>query len=116
MCVSRQSGTVGQPKGVMISHDVFTWTAEHGSQCANFHEGEDSIVSYLPLCHGAAQIVDVYASLRAACTIYFAQPDALKVGGCSCRSHAEVRAVSKSMTLSFFIVNELVPFIRYITR
>ncbi|XP_043196155.1 long-chain-fatty-acid--CoA ligase ACSBG2-like isoform X1 [Amphibalanus amphitrite] len=72
------SGTVGQPKGVMISHDIFTWTAEHGSQCANFRDAEDSTVSYLPLCHGAAQIVDVYAALRAACTIYFAQPDALK--------------------------------------
>ena len=64
----------------MISHDIFTWTAEHGSQCANFKDAEDSTVSYLPLCHGAAQIVDVYAALRAACTIYFAQPDALKVG------------------------------------
>ena len=78
---SSQSGTVGQPKGVMISHDIFTWTAEHGSQCANFRDAQDSTVSYLPLCHGAAQIVDVYAALRAACTIYFAQPDALKVPG-----------------------------------
>ncbi|XP_037085162.1 long-chain-fatty-acid--CoA ligase ACSBG2-like [Pollicipes pollicipes] len=72
------SGTVGQPKGVMISHDIYTWTAEHGAACANYLDGEDTMVSYLPLCHGAAQIVDMYACLRAGCTVYFAQPDALK--------------------------------------
>jgi len=37
------------------------------------------IVSYLPLSHVAAQIVDIYVPMLYAASIYFAQPDALKV-------------------------------------
>jgi len=37
------------------------------------------ILSYLPLSHVAAQIVDIYCPLLYAASVYFAQPDALKV-------------------------------------
>ena len=37
------------------------------------------LVSYLPLSHVAAQIADIYCPLLFAASIYFAQPDALKV-------------------------------------
>jgi len=37
------------------------------------------IVSYLPLSHVAAQIVDIYVPMLYAASVYFAQPDALKV-------------------------------------
>jgi len=37
------------------------------------------LVSYLPLSHVAAQIADIYCPLLFAASVYFAQPDALKV-------------------------------------
>lgn len=42
---------------------------------------EEEIVSYLPLSHVAAQVNDIWISLRFAATTSFAQPDALKVMG-----------------------------------
>lgn len=38
----------------------------------------DRIVSYLPLSHIAAQIIDIHAAINLGCSTYFAQPDALK--------------------------------------
>ena len=38
----------------------------------------ESVVSYLPLSHMAAQMTEIYVSLPVASTIYFAQQDALK--------------------------------------
>lgn len=72
------SGTTGEPKGVMISHDIMTWTAQNGANLSNIGDGVESLVSYLPLSHGAAQIVDIYLAITRACTVYFAKPDALK--------------------------------------
>ena len=42
-------------------------------------ETEEVFVSYLPLSHVAAQILDIFIPLMFAVTVYFAQPDALKV-------------------------------------
>lgn len=39
----------------------------------------DLLVSFLPLSHIAAQMNDLYIDLRFGATVYFAQPDALKV-------------------------------------
>ncbi|XP_064385622.1 long-chain-fatty-acid--CoA ligase ACSBG2-like isoform X2 [Halichondria panicea] len=71
------SGTTGPPKGVMISHDNLTWTA---AVCATLYQlGEtDHMISYLPLSHVAAQMMDIHAALHTGLTIHFAQPDALK--------------------------------------
>jgi len=41
--------------------------------------GSEVVLSYLPLSHVAAQIVDIYVPLLYAASVYFAQPDALKV-------------------------------------
>lgn len=42
---------------------------------------KEEIVSYLPLSHVAAQMNDIWISMRFAATTSFAQPDALKVIG-----------------------------------
>jgi len=83
------SGTTGNPKGVMLSHDNITFTARAAGKAAQLGMAEDRLISYLPLSHIAAQIMDVYASINFAVAIYFAQPDALK--GSLGKTMAEVR-------------------------
>ena len=41
--------------------------------------GRDVYVSYLPLSHIAAQMLDLIIPIKNAIAVYFAQPDALKV-------------------------------------
>ena len=55
------------------------WTANHSVEMVGLVEGEDIVVSYLPLSHIAAQMLDIFIPVTHAATIYFAQPDALKV-------------------------------------
>ena len=55
------SGTTGDPKGVMISHDNVTWTAraalEHIAPMTGVYDEPDGrIISFLPLSHIAAQV------------------------------------------------------------
>lgn len=75
------SGTTGQPKGVMLSHDNITWTAL--STCRHVRltdatQAQESVVSYLPLSHVAAQMVDIWVTMKVGGATFFAQPDALK--------------------------------------
>ncbi|XP_072258159.1 long-chain-fatty-acid--CoA ligase ACSBG1 isoform X2 [Pyxicephalus adspersus] len=75
------SGTTGNPKGVMLSHDNITWTAAHASRAGDMQPAEvqqESIVSYLPLSHIAAQIYDMWTGIKWGEHVYFANPDALK--------------------------------------
>ncbi|KAM9475249.1 long-chain-fatty-acid--CoA ligase ACSBG2 [Clarias gariepinus] len=73
------SGTTGQPKGVMLSHDNLTWTAFATARTLNLtEETQQVVVSYLPLSHIAAQMVDIWITMRVGGAAYFAQPDALK--------------------------------------
>ena len=66
------SGTTGDPKGVMISHDNLTWTArtivDAVEGCSN-----DFLVSYLPLCHIAEQIMSVHAPMFMGACTWFAE-------------------------------------------
>jgi len=81
------SGTTGNPKAVMISHDNVTWTAQATVKCLPENPTPadgDQIVSFLPLSHIAAQMLDIHAGM-AICrsglnnsTVSFAKPDALK--------------------------------------
>ena len=41
--------------------------------------GVEHFVSYLPLSHIASQLIDIYVPLATAGTVWFAQPDAMKV-------------------------------------
>ena len=79
------SGTTGDPKGVMISHDNYSFSAA----MAQLSQGDDMVedrasISYLPLSHIAAQILDIALPLyclwtdRGQWPVYFARPDALR--------------------------------------
>ncbi|XP_033858028.1 long-chain-fatty-acid--CoA ligase ACSBG2-like isoform X2 [Acipenser ruthenus] len=75
------SGTTGQPKGVMLSHDNITWTASATGKTVKLKhacEAQEVVVSYLPLSHIAAQMIDIWLPIKYGGVIYFAQPDALK--------------------------------------
>ena len=41
---------------------------------------QETCISYLPLSHIAAQMTDVWIPIRAGACVWFAKPDALKVG------------------------------------
>uniref|UniRef100_T1J839 long-chain-fatty-acid--CoA ligase n=1 Tax=Strigamia maritima TaxID=126957 RepID=T1J839_STRMM len=72
------SGTTGNPKGVMLSHDNLISMIK--TMCYEFwHTPKFGItVSYLPLSHVAALIVDVLLAILTESTVYFANPNALK--------------------------------------
>jgi long-chain-fatty-acid--CoA ligase ACSBG len=72
------SGTTGPPKAVMISHDNITWTAQNIVDNYMDLNHTDRVVSYLPLSHIAAQLIDIFCMLILGGCSYFAQPDALK--------------------------------------
>ena len=71
------SGTTGNPKAVMISHDNVGFVCQVIREDFNLGEG-DRIVSFLPLSHIAAQMIDIFASSLLGMTVYYARPDALK--------------------------------------
>ncbi|XP_072458077.1 long-chain-fatty-acid--CoA ligase ACSBG2 isoform X2 [Notamacropus eugenii] len=75
------SGTTGQPKGVMLSHDNITWTSGMATSSLTLSsppQQQEKVVSYLPLSHIAAQMMDIWLPMKVGGTTYFAQPDALK--------------------------------------
>jgi long-chain-fatty-acid--CoA ligase ACSBG len=78
-CLIYTSGTVGKPKGVMLSHDNFTWDSYAVTvHMGDLQMGKESLVSYLPLSHVAGQMVDIFLPISIAGTVYFADRDALK--------------------------------------
>jgi long-chain-fatty-acid--CoA ligase ACSBG len=78
------SGTTGDPKAVMISHDSLTWTARCVIESFSpLRVGPHEFISYLPLSHVAAQMLDIHApivitAMGSSCCVTFARPDALK--------------------------------------
>ncbi|KAG7166016.1 Long-chain-fatty-acid--CoA ligase ACSBG2-like 2, partial [Homarus americanus] len=73
------SGTTGPPKGVMCSQDHMTWVAKQFMvNMPHLQTAYEVIVSYLPMSHLAAQMLDIYMACSFTGTVYFAQPDALK--------------------------------------
>ena len=71
-----------------------TWTAQMCSLDAKLQYGQEHLISYLPLSHIAAQMLDIYLPIHKAGTVWFAQPDALKVLALKyfCINHTEQRA------------------------
>eukprot|EP00644_Phytophthora_capsici_P006963 jgi/Phyca11/103968/e_gw1.8.568.1 len=74
------SGTTGPPKAVMISHDNLTWTVAAAMNTLPALGDAKRTVSYLPLSHAAAQMLDIHLPLAIGSEVYFAGPDALRGG------------------------------------
>ncbi|HSN89907.1 MAG TPA: AMP-binding protein [Anaeromyxobacteraceae bacterium] len=66
------SGTTGFPKGAMISHRNVLAQAEAAAEATGIRAG-DSVVSYLPLCHVAEQILSLYLPLHLGMQVAFAE-------------------------------------------
>ncbi|KAM6168062.1 long-chain-fatty-acid--CoA ligase ACSBG2-like [Erethizon dorsatum] len=75
------SGTVGDPTGVMLSHDNITWTAGAVARDLGLPATsgkQERVLSYLPLSHISAQMMDIWIPLKIRALTHFAQPDALR--------------------------------------
>ena len=66
------SGTTGNPKGVMLSHENILWTAKVTLNFENITE-RDQWLSYLPLSHIAEQLITVYGTLNSGGCVYFVE-------------------------------------------
>ena len=76
------SGTTGPPKGVMLSHENLTWTADVAAEVTGGSHNGGSL-SDLPLSHIAEQVFSIHGPVTLGSTIYFAEaidkvPDNLK--------------------------------------
>lgn len=71
------SGTVGPPKGVMLSHANLTWTADVAARIIPLSPWDVSL-SYLPLSHIAEQMFTVHLPASVGSAVYFAEsPEAV---------------------------------------
>jgi long-chain acyl-CoA synthetase len=66
------SGTTGPPKGAMISSRNALETGREIIPMLDVSE-DDSILSYLPLCHVAEKIFTLFMPLTAGCTVHFGE-------------------------------------------
>ena len=62
----------------MLSHDNLVHDAQEIHRAVQFVLRKETIISFLPLSHVAAQVVDIFTSMSAAATVYFADKNALK--------------------------------------
>ena len=66
------SGTTGPPKGVMLSHENLSWTAQIALDVVGVGD-DDCSLSYLPLSHIAEQMFSLHVPCTAGSAVYFAQ-------------------------------------------
>ncbi|KAG3099414.1 hypothetical protein PI124_g10356 [Phytophthora idaei] len=64
----------------MISHDNLTWITEAALNAHPEARAAKRSVSFLPLSHSAAQLLDIHVPLVIGSEVYFAGPDALRGG------------------------------------
>ena len=69
----------GNPKGVMLSQDNLTWTAQRAHEVYDWKYDYEHIVSYLPLSHVAGTFIDIYLIMYGGGTVWFADKMALQV-------------------------------------
>lgn len=66
------SGTCGEPKGAVLSHNNFSSNAEAAYKVIRFGEGE-RLLSFLPLNHVMGRLVDHYLAIRCGSTVAYAE-------------------------------------------
>lgn len=66
------SGSTGRPKAAMITYDNINAAARGGAAMYGFN-ADDTILSYLPLCHVAEQTFTVFNPLAVGATVNFAE-------------------------------------------
>ncbi|MDE0239348.1 MAG: long-chain fatty acid--CoA ligase [bacterium] len=66
------SGTTGQPKGAMISHENIVFSASSVLQAVPVNEGDEQIC-FLPLCHVLERLISVFTPLAAKSVVNFAE-------------------------------------------
>ena len=76
LCYIFTSGTTGLSKAVTITHGNVCYTSD--KMCDIYNLYDERIVSYLPLSHIAASMLDIFCHFYHLGTIFFAKPDALK--------------------------------------
>lgn len=62
----------------MCSQDHLVWISYKYKNDEPLRMAKERGLSYLPLSHLAAHLMDIYIATISAGTVYFAQPDALK--------------------------------------
>lgn len=72
------SGTTGVPKGVVLTHDNFTFTCQSIQNSGEFHEGEDMFI-FLPLAHVFARICCNGAIKLGNCTSFARSIDSIMI-------------------------------------
>merc|ERR1711971_402810 len=72
------SGTTGNPKGVILSQDNITWCSRTAHEFNDWIYDKEVHVSYLPLSHIAAQIIDIFLVIQGGGAVYFADKMALQ--------------------------------------
>lgn len=77
------SGTTGTPKGAMITHQNIMTSLRRTlmllkTKSSITNIGQEKFISYLPLNHIAAQMMDIYFPIITLGSVWFADKDALK--------------------------------------
>ena len=70
------SGTTSRSKAVQITYNNVSFTCQ--KMCEKYNLHNERLVSYLPLSHIAASMLDIFCHFYHGGTIYFAKPDALQ--------------------------------------
>ena len=78
--VSYTSGTTGNPKGVMLSHDNIVYTALTNLSFNNIQFGQGRAISYLPQSHMAGMMLDQFICMANGSTCCFADKFAITQG------------------------------------
>lgn len=75
--IVHSSGTTGEPKGIMLSHDNLTWSSRIHCEALQFQYEQEHFISYIPP-GGILSQLGIFSALHIAATLNFAQPDAMK--------------------------------------
>ena len=67
------SGTVGRPKGVMLSHKNILWNAYAGQQCVHSLDADDVFLSFLPLSHMLERTAGYYIPMLVGAQVAYAR-------------------------------------------